>query len=93
MVFQTVHHGTEAAHGKAADEGVLPLAGKWKHPTGHLHQFLTNELTVAVACLGTVHIEGIVAGGHNNAKIPFFRPPLDPGAGDPIGIIAQKAME
>ena len=93
MVLQAVSHSAESAHGQTADEGIFSLTGKREHPSGDLHQFFSDELTVAVAGCGAIHIKSIVAGGHHHAKILFLCPPLNAGTGYPVGVIAEKTVQ
>ena len=48
----------------------------------------TRPLLIAVTGGGAVHIECVVSRGHDHRKIPFLRPALDAGAGDPVGAVA-----
>ena len=92
-MLQAVDNGPKAAHGKAAQEGILPPGGQGEGAPGEVHQLLADEPAVIGAGLGVIHIEAVVAAGHHHSQVAVLGPALHPGAADPVGIVAEDAVE
>lgn len=81
------------AHGQSADKGILPFGGEGEHFPGGFHQFLADELAVVVAGNRLVHVEHVVAGGHDHRQIVLLGVALDPGSRHPVYRTPEDSVE
>ncbi len=92
-VEKAVANRAVAAHGKAADERILPRVRERERPARKFHQIFADEFSKIVARTGVIHIEFVLCRGHYNGKIPILRPRGNAGAVYPIVTAAENAVQ
>ncbi len=89
---QSVGDGSITAHGQAANEGVFPVMRESEHVPGHINQFFDERRIVFAVCL-VVSVKPVVAAWHDDSQAVVRGPAQNPGPCDPVGIVAENAME